>query len=419
MNRYVKTALWAVTGIILPFFSKAQSGSGNMANELYSLHSVLDQLYNDMIPLCSQLIGVGQGIAGFAALWYIAFRVWRHLANAEPIDFYPLFRPFVIGFAIMIFPSVIAMINGMMQPTVIATASMVSNSDEAVATLLKQKEEAIKTTDVYQIYVGDDGEGDRDKWYKYTHPGKEVSEEGAFEGIGDDIKFVMAKASYNFRNSIKQWMSEILQVLFAAASLCINTIRTFNLIILAILGPLVFGLSVFDGFHHTLRHWIARYINVFLWLPVANIFGGIIGKIQENMLRIDIQQVGQAGDTFFSPADMGYLVFMIIGIIGYFSVPSIANYIMHVGGGDALGGKMTAITTGAAAATAAAGSSAASSGASQMGAGAANLWNAPGSIMDGYNSGSDGSGIGHHAGKAYGHADQYLRNKLSGDNKIH
>ena len=419
MNHYIKTAFWAVTGIVLPFLSQAQASSGSMANELYSLHSVLDQLYTDMIPLCSQLIGVGQGIAGFAALWYIAVRVWRHLANAEAIDFYPLFRPFVIGFAIMIFPSVIAMINGVMQPTVIATASMVSNSGEAVAALLKQKEDAIKTTDVYQIYIGDDGEGDRDKWYKYTHPGKDVSEEGTFESIGDDIKFAMSKASYNFRNSIKQWMSEILQVLFAAASLCINTIRTFNLIILAILGPLVFGLSVFDGFHHTLRHWIARYINVFLWLPVANIFGGIIGKIQENMLKIDIQQVGQAGDTFFSPADMGYLVFMIIGIIGYFSVPSIANYIMHVGGGDALGGKMTAITTGAVSATIAGGASSASGVASQMGVGAANLWNAPGNIMDGYNGGSDGSGIGHQAGKAYGQADHYLRNKLSGDNKIH
>ena len=51
--------------------------------------------------------------------------------------------------------------------------------------------------------------------------------------------------------------------------LCINTLRTFSLIVLAILGPLVFGLAVFDGFGHTLTVWLARYINVFLWLPVA------------------------------------------------------------------------------------------------------------------------------------------------------
>ena len=55
-----------------------------------NLHEVLRSLYDEMMPLCSNLIGVGQGLAGFAALFYIANRVWRHLANAEPIDFYPL-----------------------------------------------------------------------------------------------------------------------------------------------------------------------------------------------------------------------------------------------------------------------------------------------------------------------------------------
>ena len=61
------------------------------------------------------------------------------------------------------------------------------------------------------MYVGESGEGNKDKWYEYTHPGKDASDETMFEGIGDDIKFAMAKASFNFRNSIKEWMSEILQ----------------------------------------------------------------------------------------------------------------------------------------------------------------------------------------------------------------
>ena len=118
--------------------------------------------------------------------------------------------------------------------------------------------------------------------------------------------------------------------------LCINTIRTFYLIVLAILGPIVFGLTVFDGLGHTLMVWVARYINIFLWLPVANIFGSIIGKIQEKMIALDIQQINSSGDTFFSTADTAYLIFMIIGIIGYFTVPSVANYIVNAGGGNTL-----------------------------------------------------------------------------------
>lgn len=337
MTRSIRLVLMALAGIVLPIFSFAQGG---LSGEIKGLHSVLEQLYDDMMPLCSQLIGVGRGIAGFAATWYIAYRVWGHISRAEPIDFYPLFRPFVIGFAVIIFPTVIAMINGVMKPTVTATGSMVENSDKAIATLLKQKEEAIKKTELWQIYVGESGNGDRDQWYRYTHPGES---EGWLESIGNDVRFAMSKAAYNFKNTIKEWMSEVLQVLFQAASLCIDTIRTFYLIILAILGPLVFGIAVFDGFAHTLTVWLARYINVFLWLPVANIFGAVIGKIQEKMIALDIQQIGQSGDTFFSPADTAYLIFMIIGIIGYFTVPSVANYIVHAGGANALLSKVTSV----------------------------------------------------------------------------
>jgi len=326
----------------LPVLGHAQG----IAGEMKSLQSVLDQLYTDMLPLCSKLIGVGRALAGFASVFYIGSRVWRQIANAEPIDLYPLFRPFVIGFVILIFPSVIALINAVMQPTVSATSGMVKDSDQAIILLLKQKEQAIQSSDVWQMYVGETGSGDRDKWYKYTHPDDPTgSGEGVFQSIGNDIKFAMAKASYNFRNSIKQWMSEVLKVLFEAAALCINTIRTFYLIVLAILGPLVFGLAVFDGFQHTLTIWIARYINIFLWLPVANIFGSIIGKIQENMLKADITQINQNGDTFFSSTDTAYLVFMIIGIIGYFTVPSVANYIVHAGGANTLLQKVTSFSS--------------------------------------------------------------------------
>jgi len=316
--------------LLSPILLQAQ-----VAQEIHSLHSVLDGLYDDMMPLCSRLIGVGRGIAGFAATWYIGSRVWRHITNAEPIDFYPLFRPFVMGFAVLIFPSVLAMINGVMKPTVTATSDMVEDSDKAIKELLRLKEEAIKKTVYWQMYVGESGDGDRDKWYQYTFD-ENPDDEGWLESVGNSVRFAMSKFYYNVKNAIKEWLSEVLKVFYEAAALCINTIRTFHLVVLAILGPLVFGIAVFDGFQHTLTVWIARYLNIFLWLPVANIFGAILGKIQENMLKLDISQIQDQGDTFFSSTDIAYLVFMIIGIAGYFTVPSIANYIVHAGGANTL-----------------------------------------------------------------------------------
>jgi len=339
MKAIMRTTILVVMGLLLPTLSHAR----DLAGKISSLHEVLEDLYNEMIPLCSNLIGVAQGIAGFAATWYVATRVWQHIARAEPIDFYPLFRPFALGFCIMIFPSVLGLMNGILKPTVTATAAMVDNSDQAIASLLERRVLAMSKSDAWQMYIGDDLQGDKDKWYRYTHDNADPDDQNFFASLGNDIKFHLAKSSYILRSTIKQCLYEILRVLFEAAALCIDTLRTFQLVVLAILGPLVFGLAVFDGFQHSLSNWMARYINIFLWLPIANIFGCIIGKIQERMLERDIVEIASQGDTVFNSYDAAYMVFMIIGIVGYFTVPSTASFIVNAGMPGALQQKISNI----------------------------------------------------------------------------
>jgi len=300
----------------------------DVAGDIGSLQVVLKQAYDTMIRHCSELIGIGQAIAGFAALWYIGSRVWQHIARAEPVQVYPLLRPFGIGIAIFLFPSVIGLINGVMQPTVAGTGALEADANKAVTVLLQQKQEALQQSNDWQMYVGPNGSGSVDKWEELSGE----ADSGVFSGISNRVKFQMAKASYNMKNSVKVWLSEILQVLFESAALCINTIRTFYLIILAIFGPLAFGLCVFDGFGHIIRDWLARYINVFLWLPVANLFGALISQIQQEMIRLDIAQLQASGQTSFGPTDTAYLVFLILAIAGYFTVPAVTNYIVSGGG---------------------------------------------------------------------------------------
>jgi len=382
----MKKQLLTTAGLLLltPLLSSAQ----DLTTSLKGMQPVLNNVYNQMLPLCSNLIDAGRGIAGFAALWYIASRVWRQIARAEAIDFYPLLRPFALGMAILLFPEVISVMNGVMQPIVSATGAMVTNSDNSIALLLKQKEDAIKNSSQYQIYVGDDGNGNRQEWYKYTHPDDPNDQnEGTFSGLGNDVKFWLDKEAYNFKNNIKEWMSEILQVLYAAAILCINTIRTFYLIVLAILGPLVFGFAVFDGLQHTLTQWIARYINIFLWLPIANIFGSIIGQVQQQMIQVDINQIQSNGDTFFSQTDMCYLIFLCIGIVGYFSVPSVANYVIHAHGGNGLLNNVTRVTQSVTNTTVNAAVSGGAALGERMEQARSNIRYAPSNFMDGYRSG--------------------------------
>lgn len=385
---------------LLPGSSAAQGISGS----LQGMQPVLEKVYQDMVPLCAQLIDVSRGIAGFGALWYIGSRVWRQIAAAEAIDFYPLLRPFALGMAIVMFPLVMALFNGLLQPTVMATGAMVKDSNRAIEVLLEQKQAALKKTTQWQLYVGDDGRGDRERWYKYLHPeDPDGSGESMLETVSNDISFFMEKQGYSFRNSVKQWMAEVLEVLYAAAALCINVVRTFVLIVLTILGPLVLGFAVFDGFQQSLTVWIARYVNIFMWLPIANILGSILGKIQENMLKLDISQIGAEGHTFFSSTDVAYLIFMVIGIVAYFCVPTVANYIVHAGGGNTILQKVNMIVSNSSRSAMHAGSSAAGMAADKLGDGARLL-------SQGYASASQGDYF--RDAKSPGSAHQ--RDKLAG-----
>ncbi|MFC6100783.1 conjugative transposon protein TraJ [Olivibacter domesticus] len=326
-----KVLIVGISGILLPMIVLA-----DVADKIHSLHGVLDTLKDEMVPMCAELTDIGRAIGGLGALFYIGARVWKHIANAEPVDFYPLFRPFCLGFCIAFFPLVIGTIDAILKPTVTGTAAMVDNSNQAIKMLLKEKEEAILKSDAWLMYVGENDLGDRDRWLRYTKGIKNTDplpKENIFDVFKNDVKFSFAKASYNFRNTVKEWLSEILQILFQAASLTINTIRIFQLVVLAILGPIVFALAIFDGLQQTLSTWLSKYINIYLWLPVCNIFGAIIGKIQVKMLALDLDQIDNTGDTFFSALDTGYLVFMIIGIVGYFTVPTVASFVVSTMGG--------------------------------------------------------------------------------------
>ena len=95
-----------------------------LAIDFENLHQILRNLYVDMMPLCSQMTGVAKGIAGLGALFYVAYRVWQSLSRAEPIDVYPLLRPFALGFCIMFFPTVVlGTINNVLSPIVKGTTS--------------------------------------------------------------------------------------------------------------------------------------------------------------------------------------------------------------------------------------------------------------------------------------------------------
>ncbi|GIM57480.1 hypothetical protein CAPN006_18720 [Capnocytophaga canimorsus] len=76
---------------------------------------------------------------------------------------------------------------------------------------------------------------------------------------------------------------------------------------------------------------VSRYVSVYLWLPVSDLFSAILARIQSLIIEKDIEQLS---DPHFIPdtSNTVYIIFMIIGIIGYFTIPTVSGWIIQAGG---------------------------------------------------------------------------------------
>ena len=291
-----------------------------LAIDFDNLHQILQNLYVEMMPLCSKMTGVARGLAGLGALFYVAYRVWQALARAEPVDVFPLLRPFALGLCIMFFPTlVLGTLNSILSPVVKGTHTILESQTFDMNEYRAQKDkleiEAMKRNPETAYLVD-----------KETFDNR-LDELGAFDAI-EACGMYVDRAMYNMKRAVQNFFRELLELLFNAAALVIDTLRTFFLIVLSILGPVSFAISCWDGFQASLSQWFVRYISIYLWLPVSDLFSSVL----------DIEQLS---DPDFIPDSSNgvYITFLIIGIIGYFTIPTVSNWIVQAGGGAGNYGK--------------------------------------------------------------------------------
>jgi len=290
-----------------------------------NLHEILRALYDEMLPLSSDMASIAKGIAGLGALFYVSLKVWQALSRAEPIDVFPLLRPFAIGLCIMFFPTIVlGSINSVLSPVVKGTHSMLEGQVLDLNTLQQKKDQLeyeAMLRNPETSYLVSDEEFDK----RLGELGWSPTDMATMGGM------YIERGMFKLEKGVKDAFRQLLEVLFKAAALVIDTIRTFFLIVLSILGPIAFAISVWDGFQSTLTQWLNRYISVYLWLPIADLFSSMLAKIQTLILEKDIENLS---DPTFIPDSTStvYIIFMIIGIIGYFTIPTVASWVIQAGG---------------------------------------------------------------------------------------
>ena len=252
-----------------------------------NLHTILRVLYDDMMVLCYPMSQVAMAIAGIGALLYIAYRVWQSLAQAEPIDLFPLMRPFAIGICILFFPTlVLGSLNGILSPLVKATHSLMVGQTLDMEQW-QERRERLELEGREQMppdsYYAEDEEMER-----------ELSELGVDDQTQQTLdRMNEERSSWSVKGLIFKGLAWILELLFAAASVILDVLRTFYLVVLSLLGPIAFAISVFDGFQSTLTQWLTKYVSIYLWLPISDLFSAIIARLQ----ILSLQQVTTGGTS--------------------------------------------------------------------------------------------------------------------------
>ena len=182
-----------------------------------NLHTILATLYDDMLPLCKDMMDVGKGLAGLGALFYVAVRVWQSMARAEPIDVYPLLRPFAIGICILLFPTlVLGTLNTVLSPIVQGTHKMLEGQTLDMEQYRAQKEELEREAMLRNpetAYLVSDEEFDRQLDELGWSTIDTASRLGMYVEVG----------MYNLEKKIRDAFRSLLELIFAAASLLIDT----------------------------------------------------------------------------------------------------------------------------------------------------------------------------------------------------
>lgn len=285
---------------------------------LKQFETTLDGLFDQMLGLSKSFIGLGQIIGCIGALLFISSKVWGHLARAEPIDVFPLLRPFAIGLCILMFPQLAGSLRGITLAISHSTDDVRNKQTADLLALTKKKEETKPPAATVALDAA------KSAALALMDPG------GA-----------LADAGVSLAGSVlREVLTDFLSLAAIVARLALYLISTLLLTLLCVAGPFAFGIAILPGFGGGIVKWFGNFITISMWVPVANMFAMALGQLQIMLLNnaIAAQTAGNSTDA----TDTGLLVFLALSTLAYVMVPKAAEMLVSAAG---VGGSSGAAAT--------------------------------------------------------------------------
>jgi len=291
-----------------------------------SFFSFSDTLIDAGVNQARLLVDMARAIGGIATFFYIAKRIYEQLAVDNPVSVLPLLRPFALALVITFWGP---FVNLLMVPTKGLThlsEAIYTDKKELVTGKLEEKKEAILMVDLPLFYENEEKEAAL--WDKGINLLLTTSNIVTGRALQHQINFYMMDG-----------LRQILESIFEVLVYLVAFLRTVFCVLLVIFGPLVFALSIFDGFQDNYLNWIARFVHVNLYLPIALL---ILALVQEVLIFVLEQEIALIQSMLVYQPSMFFvsgLVVPVCGIIGMAMVPKIASWIIQATGTNSGGGR--------------------------------------------------------------------------------
>lgn len=290
-----------------------------------------EELQDDAIDAAMSMERYARLVAGLAALFFVCTHLWRDWAQGRPVDFYSMLRPVTIALLIMFFYVVPQFIEAVTKPLVGVTEVLNESALDEYNSCVNQFAEKfyLAKNDALDAENGDDSlitsaiSG-------LIRIATILTNWLSFEGLQVSIRYLL--------NLVATYL---LEGLSKAVVICLMVFSIIAKMILIIIGPLVFALSLFPFFHDSLRLWFCRYINLCLYIPICNIIGYCLKNMYINIFYKPALDVLNSGRmlSVFDVLNVGglSLLFMVVGIIMYCMVPKLSGWILDGQGNGLIG----------------------------------------------------------------------------------
>lgn len=268
-------------------------------------------VYHSLLGQFSGITDLANALAALGALIYVSVRVFSAMSRGGEIDIFPLLRPFAIGICIVLFnPLILTPLNAVTEAVNNGVESIALRNETQLDELRKERtrlEEKIR-----------EKKDDETAWYDIN---------GQLANAFSSMKTELADGL----QSVFHWLVE---AIYFCAEIILKSLRIFFLLMLAIIGPLVFGFALFDGISGGIPAWFSRYISISLWSSVISILKALLNTIHIHLMKLEIVDLqAELSGGIEGGTDYYSLAFYVVGILGFFAVPTIAGWIVEAGGG--------------------------------------------------------------------------------------